>query len=84
MSEDPVEAALSAAIAEAILGVDTLWGGDVMIPSGVGRFIADSWFSDQPLPRAYTHYTAAAVRARRFASVEVSVTLSLCTSVHQT
>ena len=63
MSENPVEAALSAAIAEAVLGIDTLWGGDVMNPSGVGRFIADSWFSDQPLPRAYTHYTAAAVRA---------------------
>jgi hypothetical protein len=63
MSESPVETALSAAIAEAVLGIDTLWGGDVMNPSGVGRFIADSWFSDQPLPRAYTHYTAAAVRA---------------------
>lgn len=63
MSENPVEAALSAAIAEAVLGIDALWGGDVMNPSGVGRFIADSWFSDQPLPRAYTHYTAAAVRA---------------------
>lgn len=70
MSEDPVEAALSAAIAEAILGVDTLWGGDVMNPSGVGRFIADSWFSDQPLPRAYTHYTAAAVRALGGVSAE--------------
>ncbi|HXU31140.1 MAG TPA: hypothetical protein VN851_11230 [Thermoanaerobaculia bacterium] len=62
MIENPVEAALSAAIAEAVLGIDTLWGGDVMNPSGVGRFIADSWFSDQTLPRAYTNYTAAAVR----------------------
>jgi hypothetical protein len=29
-------------IANAILGIDTLWGGDVMCPSGTGRFIADS------------------------------------------
>jgi len=35
--------------------MDTLWGGDVMCPSGTGRFIADSWFSDEPLPAAYTH-----------------------------
>lgn len=45
-----------------ILGIDTLWGGDVMCPSGTGRFIADSWFSDTPLPEAYTHPTAARVR----------------------
>jgi len=49
-------------IANAILGIDTLWGGDVMCPSGTGRFIADSWFSDEPLPPAYTHPTAARVR----------------------
>jgi hypothetical protein len=30
-----------------------------MCPSGTGRFIADSWFSDEPLPIAYT------VRRRR-------------------
>ena len=46
----------------AILGIDTLWGGDVMNPSGTGRFIADSWFSDEPLPSAYTHPTAKKVR----------------------
>src|SRR5512147_813833 len=46
----------------AILGIDTLWGGDVMCPSGTGRFIADSWFSDEPLPLAYTHPAAAKVR----------------------
>ena len=51
------------AIADAILGLDTLWGGDVMNPSGTGRFIADSWFSDEPLPQAYTHPTAARLRA---------------------
>lgn len=45
-------------VADAVLGVDTLWGGDVMCPSGTGRFIADSWFSDEPLPRAYTHSAA--------------------------
>jgi len=49
-------------IANAILGIDTLWGGDVMCPSGTGRFIADSWFSDEPLPPAYTHPAAARVR----------------------
>jgi hypothetical protein len=49
-------------LADAILGIDTLWGGDVMCASGTGRFIADSWFSDEPLPRAYTHAAAARVR----------------------
>ena len=49
-------------VGNAILGIDTLWGGDVMCASGTGRFIADSWFSDQPLPRAYTVAQAAPVR----------------------
>jgi hypothetical protein len=49
-------------IADAVLGIDTLWGGDVMCPSGTGRFIADTWFSDEPLPTAYTHPSAARVR----------------------
>ena len=49
-------------VAEAVLGIDTLWGGDVMCPSGTGRFIADSWFSDEPLPAAYTHPAAALLR----------------------
>ncbi|HSS44093.1 MAG TPA: hypothetical protein VLO07_02035 [Thermoanaerobaculia bacterium] len=48
--------------ATAILGIDTLWGGDVMNPSGTGRFIADSWFSEAALPPAYTHTTAKKVR----------------------
>jgi len=48
--------------ADAILAIDTLWGGDVMCPSGTGRFIADSWFSDEPLPRAYTLPAAASIR----------------------
>jgi hypothetical protein len=54
---------LSELTATAILGIDTLWGGDVMNPSGTGRFIADSWFSDEPLPAAYTRPEAAKVRA---------------------
>ncbi len=48
--------------ADAILAIDTLWGGDVMCPSGTGRFIADSWFSGQPLPPAYTLPVAARIR----------------------
>ncbi len=50
-------------VADAIIGIDTLWGGDVLNPSGTGRFIADSWFSDEPLPVAYTHEAAARLRA---------------------
>jgi hypothetical protein len=33
-----------------------------MCPSGTGRFIADSWFSDEPLPAAYNAPAAARVR----------------------
>jgi hypothetical protein len=51
------------AVADALIGIDTLWGGDVMNPSGTGRFIADCWFSDEPLPVAYTHAAAGALRA---------------------
>ena len=54
-------------VADAVLGIDTLWGGDVMCPSGTGRFIADSWFSDEPLPAAYT--TPAAARLRETGGV---------------
>jgi hypothetical protein len=49
-------------IAEAVIGIDTLWGGDVLCASGTGRFIADSWFSDEPLPAAYTLPAAAKIR----------------------
>jgi hypothetical protein len=49
-------------VADAVLGIDTLWGGDVMCPSGTGRFIADSWYSDEPLPVAYTTASAGRVR----------------------
>ncbi len=59
----PADAALTRALATAILGVDTLWGGDVLSASGMGRFIADSWFADEPLPAAYTCAEAAPLRA---------------------
>jgi hypothetical protein len=49
-------------VGNVILAIDTLWGGDVMCASGTGRFIADSWFSDQSLPLAYTHPLAARIR----------------------
>ena len=49
-------------VSDAIIGIDTLWGGDVMCPSGTGRFIADSWFSDNPLPPAYSVASAARLR----------------------
>jgi len=56
------EARLARTTATAILGIDTLWGGDVLNPSGTGRFIADSWFSDERLPEAYTHPAAGRLR----------------------
>jgi hypothetical protein len=56
------EARLARTTATAILGIDTLWGGDVMSASGIGRSIADSWFSDEPLPPAYTHPAAGRLR----------------------
>jgi hypothetical protein len=56
------EAKLSTTIATAILGIDALWGGDVMSASGTGRAVADSWFSDAPLPEAYAHPAAARLR----------------------
>jgi hypothetical protein len=49
-------------VGTAILGIDTQWGGDVMCASGTGRFIADSWFSDERLPAAYTAPEAGPVR----------------------
>src|SRR5271157_718618 len=49
-------------VADAVLGIDTLWDGDVMCASGTGRFIADCWFSDEPLPAAYTHPAAGRLR----------------------
>src|SRR6202142_3841384 len=63
MNRDLIEKdRVGAYVADAVLGIDTLWGGDVMCASGTGRFIADSWFSDQPLPAAYTHPAAARLR----------------------
>lgn len=40
-------------IATAIIGVDTLWGGDVDDFSGTNRLIADSYFSDYELPPCF-------------------------------
>ena len=57
-----MSARLEEVVGNAILGIDTLWGGDVMSASGTGRFIADSWFSDEPLPLAYTAPEAVPVR----------------------
>ncbi|MGE5109260.1 MAG: hypothetical protein ACM3JB_00290 [Acidobacteriaceae bacterium] len=59
-------------VADAVLGIDTLWGGDVMCPSGTGRFIADSWFSGESLPAAYT--TPAAAHLREIGGVSGSKT----------
>jgi len=49
-------------VATAILGIDTIWGGDVANPSGTGRFIADCYFSSKVYPRAYTDPLAARLR----------------------
>jgi len=54
--------AIARLVADAVLGIDTIWGGDVMCASGTGRFIADSWFSGEPLPPAYTSSAAERVR----------------------
>ena len=56
------EETLNRQVATALLGIDALWGGDVMNPSGVGRAVVDSWFSDVPMPEAYTHPAAAKLR----------------------
>ncbi len=53
-----------AVVADAIIGVDTLWGGDVNNPSGLGRFIADCYFSGRALPACYEHPTAALLREK--------------------
>ena len=69
--------ALDHAVATAVLGLDTLWGGDVMNPSGLGRFIADSWFSDEPLPAAYTGAEAVRLRAAGGASAKPEAAAAL-------
>jgi hypothetical protein len=50
------------AVANAIISVDTLWGGDVNCRSGTGRVIADSYFSWKDLPEAYHVVEAAPLR----------------------
>ncbi len=49
-------------IATAIIGVDTLWGGNVDDFSGTNRLIADSYFSDYELPPCFFDLTADALR----------------------
>lgn len=58
-------------VATAILGIDALWGGDVLSPSGTARLVADSWFSDRALPEAYLHPAAARLRATGGVGAEV-------------
>jgi hypothetical protein len=55
--------ALGRSTATALLGIDALWGGDVMSMSGTARAVVDSWFSDAPMPEAYTHPAAARLRS---------------------
>ena len=49
-------------IATGIIGVDTLWGGDVNDFSGTRRLIADSYFSDYELPPCFFDLVADQLR----------------------
>lgn len=49
-------------IATAVIGVDTLWGGDVDDFSGTNRLIADSYFSDYELPPCFFDSVAERLR----------------------
>jgi len=77
-----LRSSLESDIAAALIGIDTLWGGDVMNPSGVGRFIADCWFSDEPLPLAYTHAAAAGLRANGGVGAQVPDRESVAAYLH--
>lgn len=46
-----------------VLGVDTLWGGNIASPSGVDHLIADYWISGAPFPAVMNDPFAAALRA---------------------
>lgn len=50
------------AVAGAIIAIDTIWGGDVNCRSGMGRVIADSYFSGKELPGCYEGAEADALR----------------------
>lgn len=50
-------------LATLVLGVDTLWGGNVANPSGTKHFIADSWTSGAPFPEIMNDPFAAELRA---------------------
>ncbi len=78
------EAELARTTAEAVLGIDTLWGGDVMSASGTRRFIADSWFSDEPLPSAYDHPTANRLRENEgVAAREAIAAVAYCQNLYR-
>jgi len=62
--------------AEAVIGVDTLWGGDVNCASGTGRFIADCWFSNEPLPASYELASAKTLRAEGGASPKTAAAVT--------
>src|SRR3989338_7692614 len=49
-------------LATLVLGVDTLWGGNVADPSGTKHFIADSWTSGLPFPEIMDDPFAAELR----------------------
>lgn len=49
-------------LATLVLGVDTLWGGNIDSPSGVDHFIADSWTSGLPFPEIMNDPFAEALR----------------------
>jgi hypothetical protein len=59
----PRDEDIGAVLAKAVIGIDTLWGGDIRAPSGVDRIFADSWLSDQPLPLDLNSGAAIAVRS---------------------
>ena len=51
-------------IATAVIGVDTLWGGDILQESGTNHFIADSWTSEAKPPEVYWDARAQALREK--------------------
>jgi hypothetical protein len=52
-------------LCRALLGIDTLWGGDFQSPSGANKVLVDAWLSDKPLPSIWNTVSAAATRASK-------------------
>lgn len=50
--------------ATAIIGADTLAGGNIGVPSGRDHFIADQWTSGEPLPEVYDDDAAKELRSK--------------------